>query len=80
MNIDFMPLGPGIENADECFALAENNSFCGNMVLLDFDNHVCVCIATGKEKSCSKETSRNNWVVYKSGTLIRLSQLTYIII
>ena len=67
-DIDYKDLGNLTGGADECFEIAKGNSFCGNMILMDFGNGRCYCRGIGKESSCSKkQIPGRNATVYQSG-------------
>ena len=67
-DIDYKDLGNLTGGADECFEIAKGNSFCGNMILMDFGNGRCYCRGIGKESSCNKkQLPGRNASVYQSG-------------
>ena len=67
-DIDYKDLGNLTGGADECFKIAKGNSFCGNMILMDFGNGRCYCRGIGKESSCNKkQLPGRNASVYQSG-------------
>ena len=67
-DIDFKLLGYN-SSAEYCSKIAERDSFCGYMIIIDFTNNICYCRGVGKEKSCSKSPVPNgsNMTVYQAG-------------
>ena len=60
---DFKKLDDGIPTADECFELANKDSFCGKKIIMDENINDCFCIGT--QRTCTQEP-KTNWHVYSS--------------